>query len=260
MYFVDGVIDSSRYYVLRLQDRASTRSVLMGIGFRERDVAFDFKNALNDYVRYVDRMATAEKAKLMRGESGDLDDKKDNKSNNKYDNKTHDINSNAVISLSQHRDMSIPVGQKITIKSKLIQTRVSDVTAAGTLLTHCKDTSASKSFIEKDNLPVGQDDETTPTHTSNLKSILSSDSTSPNKKNFCLVPPPPVKPFINPEIPIITPTTNLRMYGEGEDVSTAQFNGSKIIAESRTEKPGLQEEEEEEEEWGDFGSAVPVEI
>ena len=102
--------------------------------------------------------------------------------------------------------------------------------------------------------------ETTSTHTSNLKSILSSDSTSPNKKKFCLVPPPAVKPFINPEISMITPTTNLRMYGEGEDVSTAQFNGSKIIAESRTKKPGLQEKEEEEEEWGDFGSAVPVEI
>ena len=249
MYFVDGVIDSSRYYVLRLQDRASTRSVLMGIGFRERDVAFDFKNALNDYVRYVDRMATADKAKLIREESGDLSDKKDNKSNNKYDNKNNDVNSNAVISLSQHRDMSIPVGQKITIKSKLIQTRVSDATPAATLSTHCKDSSAS----------MGQDNETIPKHTSNFKSIPSSDSNSPTVRNFCLVPPPPIKQYVNCDVP---PMTNLRLYGENEGVSTLQTDESKIAEVERIEKPGLQEteEEEEEEEWGDFGSAVPVEI
>eukprot|EP01041_Mallomonas_annulata_P009249 gene9249-19199_t len=59
--FVDAVIDSSRYYVVKIQDpKNPTRSVFIGIGFREREVAFDFKNALNDYVRYVDRMAMAE--------------------------------------------------------------------------------------------------------------------------------------------------------------------------------------------------------
>jgi hypothetical protein len=29
--------------------------------FRERDTAFDFKNCLNDYVKFVERMALAEK-------------------------------------------------------------------------------------------------------------------------------------------------------------------------------------------------------
>ena len=33
----------------------------MGIGFREREAAFDFKNCLNEYVRYVERMALAAK-------------------------------------------------------------------------------------------------------------------------------------------------------------------------------------------------------
>jgi hypothetical protein len=32
---------------------------MVGIGFRERDVAFDFKNSLNEYVRYVERMDLA---------------------------------------------------------------------------------------------------------------------------------------------------------------------------------------------------------
>ena len=32
---------------------------MVGVGFRERDVAFDFKNSLNEYVRYVERMDLA---------------------------------------------------------------------------------------------------------------------------------------------------------------------------------------------------------
>lgn len=63
--FVDGVIDSSRYYVLRIKDPASSRTTLLGVGFREREVAFDFKQALNDYVRYVDRMAAAKAMHLQ---------------------------------------------------------------------------------------------------------------------------------------------------------------------------------------------------
>lgn len=62
MTFVDAVIDSSRYYVVKLKDQSSTRTTLIGIGFREREDAFDFKNILNDYVRYVDRMALADQS------------------------------------------------------------------------------------------------------------------------------------------------------------------------------------------------------
>lgn len=61
--FVDAVIDSSRYYVLRIKDPnpGSLRSTLLGIGFRDREVSFDFKNVLNEYVRFVDRMDAAKK-------------------------------------------------------------------------------------------------------------------------------------------------------------------------------------------------------
>jgi len=38
--YVDAVIDSSRYYVLRIKDPKSSRTTLIGIGFRERDQAF----------------------------------------------------------------------------------------------------------------------------------------------------------------------------------------------------------------------------
>jgi len=73
--FVDAVIDSSRYYVLRIKDPASTRTTLLGVGFRERETAFDLKNVLNEYVRFVDRMDTAKRLAEMRANGDDSADK-----------------------------------------------------------------------------------------------------------------------------------------------------------------------------------------
>ena len=72
--FVDSVIDSSRYYVLRIKDPASSRTTLLGIGFREREVAFDFKSVLNEYVRYVDRVDAAKKLAERRAAGDDSAD------------------------------------------------------------------------------------------------------------------------------------------------------------------------------------------
>ena len=110
--FVDSVADSSRYFVVRsdwtqyiikpvllyttvficypsshfgmglccvavlcrVKDPQSARSVSIGIGFRERETAFDFKSSLNEYVRYVDRMCTAnEMSKEQANLQGDDD-------------------------------------------------------------------------------------------------------------------------------------------------------------------------------------------
>ena len=117
IYFVDAVIDSSRYYVIRLKDRMSTRSLLVGIGFRERDTSFDFKNCLNDYVRYVDRMSAAEKSKAMWADDHrEIEGKVTSGMTEKAD---ADVTPS--LSLSRHRDLSIPAGQKITIKCKLLK-------------------------------------------------------------------------------------------------------------------------------------------
>jgi len=56
---VDDVVDSSRYFVLRLED-AKKRKAYLGLGFRERDVAYDFKATLCDFKRGVDRERKAE--------------------------------------------------------------------------------------------------------------------------------------------------------------------------------------------------------
>ena len=146
LQFVDAVIDSSRYFVLRIKDRTSTKTALIGVGFRERDTAFDFKNVLNDYVRYLDRSATAEKLKSLwqerehgtttsSGLIGTNSEIGNGTEENDYDSDELGVNNGygkvasstsggkanqIALSLAQHRDLSFKPGEKITIKSKAL--------------------------------------------------------------------------------------------------------------------------------------------
>ncbi len=44
-------MDSSRYFVLRVEDPSMKRVAYLGIGFRDRDSAFDFKASLDDFMK-----------------------------------------------------------------------------------------------------------------------------------------------------------------------------------------------------------------
>ncbi|GAV60146.1 DUF1681 domain-containing protein/Methyltransf_11 domain-containing protein [Cephalotus follicularis] len=59
---VESVIDSSRYFVLRIEENfgGRLRHAFIGIGFRERTEAYDFQAALHDHMKYLNKKKTAE--------------------------------------------------------------------------------------------------------------------------------------------------------------------------------------------------------
>ncbi|CAJ0752308.1 1860_t:CDS:2 [Entrophospora sp. SA101] len=62
---VESVRDSSRYFVLRVEDDDG-RHAFIGMGFRERTEAFDFQVALQDHIKHVKiEKESAEKSKQI---------------------------------------------------------------------------------------------------------------------------------------------------------------------------------------------------
>jgi adaptin ear-binding coat-associated protein 1/2 len=116
--YVDAVIDSSRYFVLKLKDPKSTRTQNIGIGFRERETAFDLKNALNEYVRYIERMAKADEMHSKVEGDNDNDD-------NDNDDDTHDQSGTGTLK-SILGDLSLKQGAKIHVNSKFTRSEKSD--------------------------------------------------------------------------------------------------------------------------------------
>ncbi|KAH6780658.1 Adaptin ear-binding coat-associated protein 1 NECAP-1 [Perilla frutescens var. hirtella] len=59
---VEAVIDSSRYFVLRVEEDIGgrLRHAFIGLGFRERSEAYDFQAALHDHMKYLNKKKTAE--------------------------------------------------------------------------------------------------------------------------------------------------------------------------------------------------------
>eukprot|EP01018_Ginkgo_biloba_P000276 Gb_37806 [translate_table: standard] len=59
---VEPVIDSSRYFVLCIEENygGRPRHAFIGIGFRERPQAYEFQAALYDHVKYLNKKTTAE--------------------------------------------------------------------------------------------------------------------------------------------------------------------------------------------------------
>jgi hypothetical protein len=58
--FVEACVDSSRYFAIRCEDEKTKRVLHVGIGFRERDMAVDFKGVLHDYEAGIRRQEKAE--------------------------------------------------------------------------------------------------------------------------------------------------------------------------------------------------------
>ncbi|KAK7027501.1 Adaptin ear-binding coat-associated protein 1 [Halocaridina rubra] len=59
---IEAVTDSSRYFVLRIQDEGG-RAAFIGLGFGDRSDSFDLNVALQDHFKYVKKEEEAEKEK-----------------------------------------------------------------------------------------------------------------------------------------------------------------------------------------------------
>ncbi|XP_076472392.1 adaptin ear-binding coat-associated protein 1-like [Babylonia areolata] len=70
---VEPVMDSSRYFVIRIKDE-SGRSAFIGIGFADRSDSFDLNVSLQDHFKWLKQEKDAEKAtqELLQGPSLDL--------------------------------------------------------------------------------------------------------------------------------------------------------------------------------------------
>ncbi|KAE9341604.1 hypothetical protein PF008_g10546 [Phytophthora fragariae] len=58
--YVHDCVDSSRYFMLRVEDEQSGRRAFVGIGFPDRTAAFNFKATLQDYAKYALRQLEVE--------------------------------------------------------------------------------------------------------------------------------------------------------------------------------------------------------
>ncbi|CAK8536342.1 unnamed protein product [Lathyrus sativus] len=72
---VEAVIDSSRYFVLRIEENIGgrLRHAFIGIGFRERTEAYDFQAALHDHMKYLNKKKTAEEMEQHYQHSSSVD-------------------------------------------------------------------------------------------------------------------------------------------------------------------------------------------
>uniref|UniRef100_A0A7S3PTX7 NECAP PHear domain-containing protein n=1 Tax=Chaetoceros debilis TaxID=122233 RepID=A0A7S3PTX7_9STRA len=77
-HWVTPVTDSSRYFVIRISDQNSGKEAHIGVGFRERNDALNFKMSLQDYERSMKKESIAS---ASFDDDNDADDRTEDSSN-----------------------------------------------------------------------------------------------------------------------------------------------------------------------------------
>eukprot|EP00559_Dactyliosolen_fragilissimus_P008848 CAMPEP_0184860370 /NCGR_PEP_ID=MMETSP0580-20130426/5268_1 /TAXON_ID=1118495 /ORGANISM="Dactyliosolen fragilissimus" /LENGTH=341 /DNA_ID=CAMNT_0027357447 /DNA_START=63 /DNA_END=1088 /DNA_ORIENTATION=- len=74
-HWVEAVVDSSRYFTIRISDESTGREAVVGMGFRDRNDATNFKMSLQDYEHSIRKelMAMESLAKNVDMEDVDVD-------------------------------------------------------------------------------------------------------------------------------------------------------------------------------------------
>lgn len=118
-HWAEPVVDSSRYFVLRIFNEKTNREAHIGLGFRERNDAVNFKMGMQDYERSIQREQMIEEMHSHQDHvhyhssdpnNDDLDAKDDYDGNNGTNN---DSDGSAMMS-----KLSLKEGEKIHINFK----------------------------------------------------------------------------------------------------------------------------------------------
>jgi hypothetical protein len=99
---VEPVVDSSRYFVVRVEDAVSKRHAFVGLGFAGRDNSTDFKMALSEVQMARDRDKEAQRRKAAHQAGGEA--------------ATAEVTGDGPVSPPAPRqDLSLPEGTKIVL-------------------------------------------------------------------------------------------------------------------------------------------------
>lgn len=112
-YWAEAVVDSSRYFVLRIFNPQTKREATIGIGFRERNDAVNFRMGMQDYERSIQRQQQASQMSVNNNiDANYANEKDDNEDGTSNQSETHESLTN------QMSQFSLKEGEKMHIDIK----------------------------------------------------------------------------------------------------------------------------------------------
>lgn len=235
-----AVKDSSRYFVVRVRDPQSGRTLSLGIGFRERSCAFDLFAALNDKLHSVQRqlgIKVSDDGQVTRTSGEDADDEKLNLSAEEEARLDAEAAQRLAAAALQSSLPRLAPGERMTVQ---LQTRVQHA-----------------SLLQNDQQDLGK---SAADHASNSTSPISALASVPSipvrqsqSGMFALAPPPSAdESLVNAQ-----QSTQQQQKRRSGDQTTEQPAAAAAAAKASTAN-AADEESDDEDAFTDFASAAPA--